>query len=220
MSVDVSGYIDVATRIVEFRTKYPEGSLQPADPARPYLIETIGDQTFIVVVAAAYRHPNDTRPGIGMAYEQFPGRTPFTRMSELQNAETAAWGRAIVAALGADAREGIASREEVRNRDAERSTYDESQYGDSPQPQRNTRPAPPPPPAPAPVELTEQDVVAVAQILEDARAALDKETWGNLWKEAAKSQYLEAPIEGAQLGQHLTVIGEKFRTAQPAEAAV
>ncbi len=91
-------YIDVATRIVEFREKYPDGSLQPAVIEKPYSIEEIGGQTYIVVVAAAYRNAEDTRPGIGMAYELFPGKTPYTRGSELQNAETSAWGRAIVAA--------------------------------------------------------------------------------------------------------------------------
>lgn len=114
-----SSYIDVATRLVEFRDKHPEGCLQPADPAQPYRIETIGDTTWIVVVAAAYRTPDDPRPGIGMAYERFPGATPYTRNSELQNAETSAWGRAIVAALAADTKKGIASAEEIRNRRAE-----------------------------------------------------------------------------------------------------
>lgn len=112
-------YVDVASRIAEFRTKHPEGSLQPADLATPYVVAQIGEQTFIVVVAAAYRTPDDGKPGIGMAYEQFPGRTPYTRGSELQNAETSAWGRAIVAALAADTRKGIASAEDVRNRHAE-----------------------------------------------------------------------------------------------------
>lgn len=114
------GYIDVASRIVDFRTKHPDGSLQPADLTAPYKVETIGDQTYIVVVAAAYRSQEDVRPGIGMAYEQFPGKTQFTRGSELQNAETSAWGRAIVAALAADTHKGVASHEEVRNRQAER----------------------------------------------------------------------------------------------------
>lgn len=108
-------YIDVATRLVEFREKHPEGSLQPADPTVPYRIEELSGQLYIVVVSAAYRTPDDQRPGIGMAYEQFPGRTPYTKGSELQNAETSAWGRAIVAALAADAKRGIASAEEVRN---------------------------------------------------------------------------------------------------------
>ncbi len=54
-------------------------------------------------------------PGQGTAWEPVPGPTPFTRDSELQNAETSAWGRAI-AALGFKVKDGIASAEDVRNR--------------------------------------------------------------------------------------------------------
>lgn len=113
-------YVDVAERISIFRAKYPDGSLAPADPAQPFQLLTVGDQTFVVVVAAAYRSPDDPRPGIGMAQELIPGRTPYTRGSELQNAETSAWGRAIVATLAADTKK-VASADEVRNRRAEQS---------------------------------------------------------------------------------------------------
>jgi hypothetical protein len=113
-------YIDVAARLVEFREKHPEGSLQPARPDKPFEVIEVAGTTYIVYGAAAYRTPDDPRPGIGYAYEQVPGRTPYTRNSELQNAETSAWGRAIVAALAADTKKGIASAEEVRNRQAER----------------------------------------------------------------------------------------------------
>jgi hypothetical protein len=113
-------YIDVAARIAEFRDKYPDGRLRPADASTPYRIEQIGGETYIVVVAAAHRDKEDALPGVGMAYEVFPGKTPYTRGSELQNAETSAWGRAIVAALAADTKRGVASAEEVRNRVAER----------------------------------------------------------------------------------------------------
>lgn len=122
MMAFAEGYIDVATRILEFREKHADGSLQPADMSKPFEVREIGGQTFIIVVAAAYRSQDDQRPGIGMAYEPFPGKTPYTRGSELQNAETSAWGRAIVAALVADTRKGIASADEVRNRPAERET--------------------------------------------------------------------------------------------------
>jgi hypothetical protein len=122
-------YVDVATRITEFRDKYPEGYLAPIDLRQPYRIETVTGtdkdgrevtQTFIVVVAAAHRTRDDGAPGVGMAWEVFPGRTPYTRGSELMNAETSAWGRAIIAVGAADSRKGIASAEEVRNRSAER----------------------------------------------------------------------------------------------------
>jgi hypothetical protein len=122
-------YIDVAQRIADFREKYPEGTLCPADPKEPFrLLQAQGfnkdgsveQQTFLVVVAAAYRSPADCCPGVGMAWEVFPGRTPYTRGSELQNAETSAWGRAIIAVGASDSKRGIASREEVRNRQAER----------------------------------------------------------------------------------------------------
>ncbi len=115
MAFVLEGYIDVAERIRKFKEAYPQGSLQPANLAQPYQIITIGERLFIVYVAAAYRTPDDLRPGIGMAMESFPGKTNYTRDSELMNAETSAWGRAIVAALAADTQK-IASLEEVRNR--------------------------------------------------------------------------------------------------------
>lgn len=108
-------YIDVAQRIVEFRTQHPEGSLQQV---KYELVETAG-KTFLIYTAAAYRTPDDQRPGIGTAWEPVPGATSFTRDSEMQNAETAAWGRAIVAALAADTKKGVASADEVRNRQPE-----------------------------------------------------------------------------------------------------
>ncbi len=120
-------YVDVPARIAEFRLKYPDGSLQPWNPDEPYRVEKIGEKVFVVVVAAAYRSADDKRPGVGMAYEQFPGKTPYTRDSELQNAETSAWGRAIVATLAADTKRSVASQEEVRNRQADREVAEREQ---------------------------------------------------------------------------------------------
>ena len=115
---DMSDYIDVAERIRIFREKYPEGSLQPANAAHPFSVVQAGGKDFVAFTAAAYRTPDDPCPGIGTAWEPVPGPTQFTRDSELQNAETAAWGRAIVAALAADTKH-IASANEIRKRQAE-----------------------------------------------------------------------------------------------------
>jgi hypothetical protein len=113
-------YIDVASRIVEFRTKHPEGSLQQVSLD----FREVAGGWWVIYTAAAYRGADDQRPGIGTAWEPIPGRTNFTRDSEVQNAETAAWGRAIVAALAADTKRGIASAEEVRNRQADQGKPD------------------------------------------------------------------------------------------------
>lgn len=112
MSFDLDDYNDVPSRIADFRTKHPEGSLQLVDVQ---FLEFAG-KSWVVYRGAAFRTPDDVRPGHGTAWEPVPGKTPYTRDSELQNAETSAWGRAIVAALAADTRKGIASAEDVRNR--------------------------------------------------------------------------------------------------------
>jgi hypothetical protein len=117
MSFDLTGYVDVAERIRMFKEKYPNGSLQPLDHSKPFDVMAVGERMFVVYVAAAYRTPDDQRPGVGMAWEPYPGKSTFTRDSELMNAETSAWGRAIIAALAAETQK-IASADEVRNRQA------------------------------------------------------------------------------------------------------
>jgi hypothetical protein len=108
-------YVDVAERIAIFREKYPNGSLQPANLQQPILTYLLDGKNYILYTACAYRTPDDTRPGVGIAWELVPGATSFTRGSEAMNAETAAWGRAIVAVLAADTKRGVASKQEVQN---------------------------------------------------------------------------------------------------------
>ena len=109
------GYVDVATRIQEFYDKYPDGSLQ-MDPPK---YDTIDGQLFLVGRAYAYRTPDDVRPGIGHAWEAVPGRTPYTKGSELMVLETSAWGRAL-AALGIATKAGVASADEVKAAESRR----------------------------------------------------------------------------------------------------
>ena len=126
--INLGDYIDVAERVRLFRERYPEGSLQPVDPAHPFQVIEVAGHTFIVYVAAAYRHPDDPRPGIGTAWEPFPGRTPYTRDSEVMVAETSAWGRAIKACL-LDDKAKIASLDEIRARKASETPRQTRQEG-------------------------------------------------------------------------------------------
>lgn len=110
----LNDYVDVAERIRDFRKAYPDGSLQQVSLD----FREFAGGSWVIFTAAAYRTPDDARPGMGTAWEPVPGRTAFTKGSEVQNAETAAWGRAIIAALAGDTKR-IASREEVQHRRAE-----------------------------------------------------------------------------------------------------
>jgi len=114
MSDFAKDYIPVNERIAKFIATYPEGSLRPLWPDEPYRVLGEGDTKWLVYAACAYRSPDDTAPGVGLAWEPVPGRTPYTRGSELMVAETSAWGRAL-AAIGIATNHSIASAEEVRS---------------------------------------------------------------------------------------------------------
>jgi hypothetical protein len=107
----MADYIPVADRIGAFYDKHPEGSIQSE------MVELTDSR--VVMRAYAYRTPDDPRPGIGYSSMNIPGSTSFTRGSEVENCETSAWGRAI-AALGFEVKRGIATAEEVRNKQEER----------------------------------------------------------------------------------------------------
>ena len=105
-------YVEVSERIRQFIELYPSGSLQ----SEWEYVQRDGEQ-WLVVKAYAYRTPDDQRPGIGHAWEPIPGRTPYTRGSELMNGETSAWGRAT-SAIGIAVNRGIASANEIRSAQA------------------------------------------------------------------------------------------------------
>jgi hypothetical protein len=173
-------YIDVAARIIEFRTKFPTGSLQPWKD--PFVIEVkMPDgsiKSFMVYSAAAYRSPDDKLPGVGYAWEPIPGPTNFTRDSELQNAETAAWGRAMVAAFAVDTKKGIASSEEVRNRQTE------------------TRTSPAKFVAPA-VQYTDGEIAMVDALITSVVTSTDKEELRVIWQ--TNADLLDVPVNGTTL---------------------
>jgi hypothetical protein len=116
-------YIDVATRLTEMRDKFPDLTMTQVNME----FVVVAGTSWVVYTAAAYRTPDDPRPGIGTAWEPIPGPTPFTKDSEVQNAETAAWGRALIA-IGASTKNGIASHEEVTNRSGNTPSREPGEY--------------------------------------------------------------------------------------------
>lgn len=103
----LADYIPVNERLMAFYTKHPEGSIQSD-------MITLTDN-LVVFRASAYRSPDDSKPGVGHSSMTIPGSTSFTRGSEIENAETSAWGRAL-AALGFEVKRGVASRDEIENK--------------------------------------------------------------------------------------------------------
>jgi len=108
---DLSNYVDVATRIKLLVDKYPNASI---NCGKPTIVE-IDNSTFVEVVVRVICNDEFDRYSVATAWEPFPGKTPYTRDSEMMNAETSAIGRAI-GALGIGLTGSMASSNEVANR--------------------------------------------------------------------------------------------------------
>lgn len=104
MAFALTDYVQVNERIERFYEAHPMGSIQCE-------IHTLTDK-LVVVRATAYRDPEDQHPCIAHSQLSIPGTTPYTKGSELENAETSAAGRAL-AMMGFEVKRSIASREEV-----------------------------------------------------------------------------------------------------------
>lgn len=113
---DLGDYVTVPQREALFYKEHPDGRIISSTP----MIRTVGDRVFIEVTTSVFRSPDDPLPCVASAWEPFPGKTPYTKDSEMMNAETSAIGRALAAA-GIAVNRSLASAEEVRNRQAERS---------------------------------------------------------------------------------------------------
>ena len=84
-------YVDVAERINQFYKMHPNGRIVTDDPI---IIKDLDGKAYIQVTAYAYRDINDEHPaGKDTAWELWPGKTNFTRDSEMMNCSTSATGR-------------------------------------------------------------------------------------------------------------------------------
>ncbi len=103
-------YVEVNQRVIEFHEHYPQGVIWTE------IIESIGlvigdDVPRIAIRAFARRNPGED-PFTGMSWLEIPGKTPYTKGSEIENAETSAVGRAL-AFMGIAAKQSLASLDEI-----------------------------------------------------------------------------------------------------------
>ena len=114
MAIVVSGfnldnYVDVPTRLGMALKKYPDLRIQETHRE---LIEMPDKSCFIRCTVTVWRDANDPIPAIASACEIYPGRTPYTKMSENEVGFTSALGRAL-GYMGFGISKSIASRNEV-----------------------------------------------------------------------------------------------------------
>ena len=110
MTFDISNYTTVNERILMFYDKYPTGVIS----THPAKTVELGSSTFISVLAEVYTAP-DSAAVCAEAWEPYPGKTPYTRDSEMMNAATSAIGRALMQ-LGIGIDKSGASADEVKAR--------------------------------------------------------------------------------------------------------
>ena len=125
MAFDMKDYVEVADRIKAWYKAHPAGRITTD------IVEF--SEARATVRAEVYRDGADTfAAGVGHSFLAVPGSTPYTRGSELENAETSAVGRALVFA-GIPSK-NVASAGEVRNKQANRPAANPSsqQGGGSP----------------------------------------------------------------------------------------
>jgi hypothetical protein len=120
MSYDLSDYVDVKTRLVQAFEKYPQLRITEH---RPVPVQ-VGDQIMIECAVTVARDPDDPVPVTAYMYEPFPGRTPYTKLSEQANGATSALGRAL-GYMGFGITASLASANEVRNRQEQPSRVDQ-----------------------------------------------------------------------------------------------
>ena len=123
--MDLSNYVDVATRLKLALDKWPD--LRVQETGRELL--EVGDKLYLVCTVTAWRSADDPIPSIASAWEPLPGVTPYTRNSELMVGFTSALGRAL-GYMGIGIQSSIASANEVQAR--------QDQHGEAPR----TVPAP------------------------------------------------------------------------------
>jgi hypothetical protein len=109
---DLGDYVEVKDRIARLFEYFPQARIETSYE----LTSAPDDKPKVICRAFVYRTPEYQRPsGHGTSWLYLPGTTPYTRGSEIENAETSAVGRAI-GMLGILIDKSIASANEIENK--------------------------------------------------------------------------------------------------------
>ena len=112
MAFKLDNYVDVPTRLRMALDKFPELRIVESG----YRVEDFGAGTVLICTVTVYRSPDDTLPVIASAQESLPGKTPYTKDSELMVGMTSAVGRAL-GYMGFGIDKSIASSNEIKARE-------------------------------------------------------------------------------------------------------
>ena len=110
---NLGDYVDVPTRLAMALKKYPDLRIQES---KPQIVE-VDNQKYVEISCTVWRDANDPMPVVAYCWEQIPGKTPYTRGSEMMNSSTSCLGRAL-GFLGMGIGKSIASRDEVQTAQA------------------------------------------------------------------------------------------------------
>jgi hypothetical protein len=101
-------YVEVSERIAAWFEAYPDGRIETE-------LVSMTDK-LVVTKSRCYRtnEINEQPAGIGHSMLGIPGKTPYTKDSELENCETSSVGRALV--MAGIPSKSIASGHEIRNK--------------------------------------------------------------------------------------------------------
>ena len=110
-SFNLGDYVDVPTRLAQALKQFPDLRIQETKP----IIVTVDNQQYVEISCTVWRDANDLVPTVAYCWEPIPGRTPYTKGSEMMNASTSCLGRAL-GFLGMGIGKSIASRNEVQAR--------------------------------------------------------------------------------------------------------
>jgi len=112
MAFKLDNYVDVPTRLRMALDKHPELRIVESG----YRVEEFGAGTVLICTVTIYRSPEDTHPVVASAQESLPGKTPYTKDSELMVGITSAVGRAL-GYMGFGIDKSIASSNEIKARE-------------------------------------------------------------------------------------------------------